>query len=61
MLKLILLDKAISPLIRHGITVAGGYMIAQGHADPDSIQQVAGGAVALTGIGMSWLEKKLRF
>lgn len=61
MLKLILLDKAISPLVRHGITVAGGYMIAQGHADAESVQAVAGGAVAAVGIGMSWLEKKMRF
>lgn len=57
----ILLDKAISPLVRHGITAAGGYMIAQGHADPEAISAVAGGGVAAVGIALSWLEKKLRF
>ena len=61
MLKLILLDKAISPLVRHGITVAGGWMIANGHADAETVQTIAGGGVAAAGVVLSWLEKKLRF
>jgi len=59
MLKSLLLGKIAGPMIRHGATAAGGWLIAEGITDQATAQQVVGGIVAVGGIAMSFAEKWL--
>lgn len=46
--------------IRHGMTILGGWLVAEGLADAGMVDALTGGAVALTGIAFSVAEKKSR-
>ena len=61
MFKTLLLGKLAGPLIRHAATVAGGWLLASGYADAVAVEAVSGGLIALGGIGLSIIEKKLRW
>lgn len=54
------LDRVAGILIRHGMTVFGGYLIAEGYADAEAVNEVTGGLIAMFGLGLSWLEKRKR-
>lgn len=47
-------------LIRHALTVAGGYVIAQGVADEATVAAVVGAVMTLIGVAWSFVapEKK---
>jgi hypothetical protein len=47
------------PLIRHGLTVGAGYLVAKGALDEGSANEVVGAVMALAGVGWSLLEKRL--
>lgn len=53
--------KIVGSVIRHFMTVAGGYLIAEGYTDEQTWQTVTGGAVALSGIALGVAEKRFRF
>jgi hypothetical protein len=59
MVKAIITQKLIGMLIRHGMTVLGGYMVAGGYADEEIWQAITGGAVAAGGVALSFGEKAL--
>lgn len=60
-MKTLILSQFVGPMIRHGLTVAGGYLLAEGVADQAAVDAITGGAVALFGVGMSFWDKKKRF
>ncbi|AUQ50017.1 hypothetical protein PhaeoP83_01744 [Phaeobacter inhibens] len=60
-MKNIFFSSFLGPMIRHGATVLGGYLVAEGMADADTAQQIVGGLTAAGGVGLSYLEKRLRF
>ena len=56
-----MLRPIIGPLIRHGATILGGYLMAEGWADENTVAQITGGMTAAGGVALSVLEKKIRF
>lgn len=60
MLKSLIISQFAGPIIRHGATVVGGYLIAQGWADESTAGEIVGGLVAAGGLIMSWAEKTIR-
>jgi hypothetical protein len=64
MLKLLFTPKIVGSLVRHAVTAVGGFMVASGLVDPvadaAALEAIAGGAVALAGLGWSMLEKARR-
>ena len=61
MFKSIILAQFWGPMIRHGATVAGGFLIQQGYADAETGQAITGGLVAAGAVAWSLIEKKIRF
>ncbi|QIE44454.1 hypothetical protein G5B38_02320 [Pseudohalocynthiibacter aestuariivivens] len=57
MLKSLFLGKIIGPIIRHGATAAGVWLVAEGMTDEATAQQIAGGLVAAGSVAMSFAEK----
>ncbi|MCG7622735.1 MULTISPECIES: Pam3-gp28 family putative phage holin [unclassified Epibacterium] len=60
MLKTLIISKFAGPMIRHGATVLGGWLMAEGIADEATAQQIVGGLTAAGGVGLSYLEKIIR-
>ena len=46
-------------LVRHGLTLAGGYLVAKGHLDAGSVDTVVGAVITLIGAGWSIQSKKV--
>lgn len=44
-------------IVRHVLTFAGGFAVAQGYADEATVQQVVAGLAALVGVVWSVLDK----
>lgn len=59
-MKALILKQFIGPMVRHGMTVLGGYLMAEGLADQIAVDAIAGGGVALVGVALSVFEKKTR-
>ena len=49
---------AILGLVRHALTLLGGYLAGQGKLDPSDSETIVGGLVALVGFVLSWRNKK---
>ena len=47
------------PLIRHGLTTAGGYLAAKGIIAASTVDEVTGAVIVLVGVLWSIVEKKL--
>lgn len=52
--------KVVGSITRHLLTVAGGWLLAQGYADAAAVEAITGGAVALAGVAMAVREKAIR-
>ena len=52
------MNPTIASHIRHGLTAAGGFLIAKGLASADQVGEVAGALVTLIGIVMSIIKNK---
>jgi hypothetical protein len=48
----------LSSLIRHGLTAAGGFLVAKGLASADQIGELAGAIVTIAGLVLSMLKNK---
>jgi len=48
----------LASLIRHGLTAAGGFLVAKGLASADQIGELAGALVTIIGFGLSMLKNK---
>jgi len=48
----------LASLIRHGLTAAGGFLVAKGLASTDQIGEVAGALVTIIGFGLSMLKNR---
>ncbi len=59
MIKGILFSKVTSLVVRHALTAAGTYLVAEGYTDEATWQTVSGGAMAAVGIGLSVGHKAL--
>lgn len=59
-MKSLIIGQIAGPIIRHGATVLGGWLLASGYADETSTQEVVGGLIALGGIVLSFAEKEMR-
>jgi hypothetical protein len=46
--------------LRHAITTGGGLLAVEGIADPETLQTIAGGAIAAAGLAWSIIEKRGR-
>jgi hypothetical protein len=49
---------AILGLLRHALTLLGGYLAGQGALNPADSETIVGGLVALVGFVLSWRNKK---
>jgi hypothetical protein len=45
-------------LVRHVLTLAGGYLVAKGHLDPETSETIIGALITLLGAGWSITSKK---
>lgn len=45
-------------LLRHILTIIGGYFLAKGSVDADQLEQLIGGLITLAGVGWSYWVKK---
>jgi len=53
------MNPTISSLIRHGLTAAGGFLVAKGLASADQVAELAGAAATLIGtIWSIWKNRK---
>lgn len=52
------MNPTLSSLIRHGLTAAGGFLVAKGLASADQVGEVAGAIVTLVGVVLSILKNK---
>ena len=48
----------LSSLIRHGLTAAGGFLVAKGLASADQVGELAGAVVTLIGLVLSMMKNK---
>jgi hypothetical protein len=48
----------LSSLIRHGLTAAGGFLVAKGLASADQIGELVGAVVTLIGVVLSMIKNK---
>jgi hypothetical protein len=48
----------LSSLIRHGLTAAGGFLVAKGLASSDQVGELAGAIVTIVGLVLSMLKNK---
>jgi len=48
----------LSSLIRHGLTAAGGFLVAKGLASADQIGELAGAVVPLIRLVLSMIQSK---
>ena len=48
----------LTSLIRHGLTAAGGFLVAKGLASADQVAELAGAAVTIVGVILSMLKNK---
>lgn len=61
MMKALITRKLVGTLIRHGMAVAGGWMVAEGYASAETWDVATGGAVALGSVALSAAEKHFRY
>ena len=59
-MKHILFSKIVGPWLRHGATLVGGMLIANGWADEATAEAITGGLVAVGGVVLSIIEKEAR-
>lgn len=52
------MNPTISSLIRHGLTAAGGFLVAKGLASADQVGELAGAAVTVVGVIWSIFKNK---
>lgn len=52
------MNPTVSSLIRHGLTAAGGFLVAKGLASSDQVGEVAGALVTLIGVVMSIIKNR---
>ena len=53
------MNTTLSSLIRHGLTAAGGFLVAKGLASADQVAELAGAAATLIGtIWSIWKNRK---
>lgn len=48
----------LTSLIRHGLTAAGGFLVAKGLASSDQVGELAGALVTIVGVVLSMLKNK---
>jgi uncharacterized membrane protein YebE (DUF533 family) len=48
----------VASLIRHGLSAAGGFLIAKGVVTLDQVNEVVGAIIALAGVGWSVFKNK---
>lgn len=53
-------NTAILGIARHLLTIAGGYLVAQGALDAAAAETLIGAGVAIVGVAWSVLEKRGR-
>jgi len=52
------MNPTVSSLIRHGLTAAGGFLVAKGLASTDQVGEIAGAVVTLVGVILSIRKNK---
>ena len=52
------MNSTLASLIRHGLTAAGGFLVAKGLASADQVGELAGAAVTLVGVILSIIKNK---
>jgi hypothetical protein len=48
----------LASLVRHGLTAAGGFLVAKGLASADQVAEMAGALVTIVGVVLSMLKNK---
>ena len=48
----------VASLIRHGLSAAGGFLVAKGMVTLDQVNEIAGAVITLAGIGWSVFKNK---
>lgn len=54
------LNKLIGSIVRHALTTAGGYFVANGLATQEQSTAIIGGIVALVGVLLSVYHKRVK-
>ena len=52
------LKPILAGLVRHGLTSAGGYLVASGVIQSSQVSDLVGAGMVLAGIAWSWWQKK---
>lgn len=46
-------------ILRHGLTLAGGVLVARGYGNDETVQQIVGGLVSAASVGwMAWDKRR---
>ena len=52
------LKSVLAGVVRHGLTTAGGYLVASGGIQSSQVSDFVGAGMVLVGIAWSWYQKK---
>lgn len=53
-----MLKESALGIVRHAMTIAGGYLAGAGHLSPTEVETLTGAAVAIAGVVWSILHKR---
>jgi len=59
MLKGIILSKLLGSVLRHALSGVGVWLVAEGYADETTAQELVGGVMAASALGLSFVQKVL--
>ena len=51
-------NEIVNGIVRHGLTLLGGYLVSRGHLDVGDVQTVVGALSGLFGVAWSVYSKK---
>lgn len=54
------LKTVLLPIVRHGLQLAAGYLVAKGQLDPTQAETLVGGLMAIGSVGWWWVTKPKR-
>lgn len=52
-----LLKTAFLPIVRHGLQLVAGYLVAKGQLDPAQGETLTGGLLAISSVGWWWFTR----
>jgi len=52
------ITELVGAFFRHALTIGAGFLVAKGHVDADTANQLIGGGMGLFGLALSFYNKR---